>query len=82
MARKDDELLQTGHRPAPGRNHERGTPRIIWAALLIAMIGAFLIFRSPGGSPSAPGPQAGGVTHAGRAGRLRAVTHAGHVVRA
>ncbi len=55
MARKDDELLQTGHRPAPGRNHERGTPRIIWAALLIAMIGAFLIFRSPGGSPSGIG---------------------------
>ncbi len=55
MARKDDELLQTGRRPAPGRNHERGTPRIIWAALLVAMIGAFLIFRSPGGGPSGIG---------------------------
>lgn len=49
MARKDDELLQTGHRPDPGRNHERGTPRIIWLALLVGIVGAFFLFRSPGG---------------------------------
>ncbi len=49
MARKDDELLQTGRRPSPGRNHGRGTPRIIWGALLVALIGAFLLFRQPGG---------------------------------
>ncbi len=56
MARKDDQLLQTGHRPSPGRNHGRGTPRIIWGALLVAMGGAFFLFRSPGGgTPSGIG---------------------------
>ncbi|PIV80659.1 hypothetical protein COW53_08510 [bacterium CG17_big_fil_post_rev_8_21_14_2_50_64_8] len=49
MARKDDQLLQTGHRPSAGRNQRRGTPRAIWLALFVAMVAAFLLFRQPGG---------------------------------
>ena len=48
MARKDDELLQTGRR----RNHggsRRETPKIIWLALAVCIIGAALLFRTPGG---------------------------------
>lgn len=50
MARKDDQLLQTGHRPSAGRNQRRGTPRAIWLALFVALVAAFLLFRQPGGS--------------------------------
>ncbi len=49
MANKDETHLRTGRRPDPGRNHQRGTPRIIWLALLIGIVGAVLLFRSPGG---------------------------------
>ncbi len=48
MARKDETSLKTGRRQPLGRNHERGTPRIIWLAVLVGLIGAVLIFRTPG----------------------------------
>ncbi len=63
MARKDDELLQTGRRPTLARNHQRGTPRIIWLAVLIGLVGAVLIFRSPGGGkPTGIGEQRSVIT--------------------
>lgn len=46
MARKDDELLQTGHKPKPKSSRD-GTPKIIWVALLVCIIGAALLFRNP-----------------------------------
>ncbi|MGD9546159.1 MAG: SPOR domain-containing protein [Candidatus Krumholzibacteriia bacterium] len=48
MARKDDELLQTGKRKNHGGSR-RETPKIIWLGLAVCIIGAALLFRSPGG---------------------------------
>lgn len=47
MAKKDDQLLQTGRSSRTGRRS--GTPRILWGALALCIVAAAFLFRSPSG---------------------------------
>ena len=49
MARKDDQLLQTGRSQRSRSGRKSGTPKIIWGAILVCIVGAAFLFRNPGG---------------------------------